>query len=424
MRFSPRLRLITHLPGRASTSSVISLAAKRAVLTGATGESRSPSAAEGPPILLVHGIHAAAWSYEWRNNVDALARTNTVYTLDLLGFGRSDRPAIRYSARLYISLISDFVSRVIDEPCVLVASSLSGAYAIVLAARDPHRFPAVALIAPSGLVRLNEPVGSGWRSGSSRGRYADRRHRDVQRLVSRPNLRRYLRNAYSNDALVTRELVEIYYATSHQRGARHAPAAFLSGHLNIDVRHALRRLSQPALLVWGEQGSIAPVEEFRGFREIKRDFEISVLSPAGDLPHDERAEDFNVILSTWLNRLSLSSAPTLRHAPWNARGLAAHATALVDAAGVRPTNASARAAPSARAVRFYVASGLLDRPEGTGTGATYGYRHLLQLLSIKIRQREGQSLDTIRGEMRDVTGDALERKNRPVAGSRSRFGRR
>src|SRR5260370_17173739 len=99
-----------------------------------------------------------------------------------------------------------------------------------------------------------------------------------------------------------------------------------------------------------------------------------------------------------------------RHGPWNARGLGGHATGLVDAAGVRPTNASARAAPSARAVRFYVASGLLDRPEGTGTGATYGYRHLLQLLSIKIRQREGQSLETIRGEMRDVTGDALQRK--------------
>src|SRR5437763_17214423 len=97
-----------------------------------------------------------------------------------------------------------------------------------------------------------------------------------------------------------------------------------------------------------------------------------------------------------------------RHAPWNARGLAAHATALVDAAGVRPTNASARAAPSARAVRFYVAGGLLDRPEGTGSGATYGYRHLLQLLSIKLRQREGQRLEPIRNEMQGVTGDALE----------------
>jgi DNA-binding transcriptional MerR regulator len=99
-----------------------------------------------------------------------------------------------------------------------------------------------------------------------------------------------------------------------------------------------------------------------------------------------------------------------RHAPWNARGLASHATALVDAAGMRPTNASARSAPSARAVRFYVASGLLDHPEGKGTAATYHYRHLLQLLAIKIRQREGQTLDTIRGEMLGVTGDQLERR--------------
>jgi DNA-binding transcriptional MerR regulator len=99
-----------------------------------------------------------------------------------------------------------------------------------------------------------------------------------------------------------------------------------------------------------------------------------------------------------------------RHAPFNARGLAAHATALVDSAGLRPTNASARAAPSARAVRFYVANGLLDRPEGSGTAATYNYRHLLQLLAIKIRQREGQTLDLIKREMRELGGDTLERR--------------
>lgn len=99
-----------------------------------------------------------------------------------------------------------------------------------------------------------------------------------------------------------------------------------------------------------------------------------------------------------------------KHAPWNARGLAAHVTGLVDAAGMRPTNASARAAPSARAVRFYVASGLLDRPDGAGTAATYNYRHFLQLLAIKIRQREGATLDTIKREMKDFAGDALERR--------------
>ena len=85
-------------------------------------------------------------------------------------------------------------------------------------------------------------------------------------------------------------------------------------------------------------------------------------------------------------------------------------TALVDAAGVRPTNASARAAPSARSIRFYVANGLLERPEGAGTAATYNYRHFLQLLAIKMRQREGVTLDVIKREMKEVTGDALERR--------------
>ncbi len=118
--------------------------------------------------------------------------------------------------------------------------------------------------------------------------------------------------------------------------------------------------------------------------------------------------------SLFLFVMAESPVPLLRaharHAPWNARGLAAHATALVSAAAVRPTNAAARAEPSARAVRFYVASGLLDRPDGTGTAATYGYRHLLQLLFIKIRQREGQTLEKIRAEMKELTGDALERR--------------
>jgi DNA-binding transcriptional MerR regulator len=99
-----------------------------------------------------------------------------------------------------------------------------------------------------------------------------------------------------------------------------------------------------------------------------------------------------------------------RHAPWNARGLAAHVTALVDATGMRPTNASARVAPSARSIRFYVANGLLDRPEGTGTSATYNYRHFLQLLAIKIRQREGSTLEAIKGELHELTGDSLERR--------------
>jgi hypothetical protein len=52
----------------------------------------------------------------------------------------------------------------------------------------------------------------------------------------------------------------------------------------------------------------------------------------------------------------------------------------------------------------------MDRPEGTGTAATYHYRHLLQLLTVKIRQREGQSLEAIKKEVHTLTGDVLEKR--------------
>jgi DNA-binding transcriptional MerR regulator len=99
-----------------------------------------------------------------------------------------------------------------------------------------------------------------------------------------------------------------------------------------------------------------------------------------------------------------------RHAPWNVRDLAATAAAVLAGSRVRPVSASAAVTPAERTVRFYVTRGLLSPPEGRGTAAVYSYRHLLQLLAIKLRQMEGAPLATIAREFQDATGDVLERR--------------
>src|SRR6476619_2327320 len=48
---------------------------------------------EGPPIVLAHGIHAAASSFEMRGIFEPLSQHHRVYAVDLLGFGKSERPA-------------------------------------------------------------------------------------------------------------------------------------------------------------------------------------------------------------------------------------------------------------------------------------------------------------------------------------------
>jgi len=97
-------------------------------------------------------------------------------------------------------------------------------------------------------------------------------------------------------------------------------------------------------------------------------------------------------------------------APWNLRDLSAVVGGVLEASAVTPINAAARATPSERTIRFYVARGLVSPPEGRGTAATYSYRHFLQLLCIKLRQMEGATLSAITKEMKDSTGDVLERR--------------
>jgi DNA-binding transcriptional MerR regulator len=104
-------------------------------------------------------------------------------------------------------------------------------------------------------------------------------------------------------------------------------------------------------------------------------------------------------------------------APWRLRDLSAVAGAILDASGVRPINAAAAARPNDRTIRFYVARTLVTPPEGRGTAATYSYRHLLQVLYIKLRQMEGTTLEAIRDELESTTGDVLERRVAASIGS-------
>jgi len=97
-------------------------------------------------------------------------------------------------------------------------------------------------------------------------------------------------------------------------------------------------------------------------------------------------------------------------APWNIRDLATIAGGLLDASGVTPINAAAQSRPSDRTIRFYVTRHLMSPPDGRGTAATYGYRHLLQLLAIKLRQMEGVTLVAIERDLAESPGDVLEKR--------------
>ena len=106
---------------------------------------------KGDPLLLIHGIYPGADITQWENIDTEITKNHTVYFIDLLGFGVSEKPDITYSSYLYIRLINDFIRYVIKRPTITAASDYSAAYTVMGYIFDPVLYKKLLLIAPTGI---------------------------------------------------------------------------------------------------------------------------------------------------------------------------------------------------------------------------------------------------------------------------------
>ena len=252
----------------------------------------------GPPLVFVHGIGAGASSFMWRKNFDPLSESFSVFALDLLGFGFSDKPsAVSYSSDLYVELISDFIREVVGCPAQVVASSLGAAYAVRVADEHPELVNALVLNAPAGAdsFRTKPGVTGAAFYGLLQSPVLGTSFYNV--MASERSIRDYARkHLFYDHRRVTDRLVAHLYATSHQDGAQHAIAAFLSGYLNIDMRTAFSRLSQPSLLVWGKQDLTTPLGNALALLELNQRARLEVFDYCRMMPEQEHPDRFNQLV--------------------------------------------------------------------------------------------------------------------------------
>ena len=249
----------------------------------------------GRPLVLLHGIHAAASSYEWRRNFDWLAERFRVFAVDLVGFGRSARPSMGYTAESFVSMIGDFLRDVPARPPCVIASSLSAAYAVEVASRNPQYVDRLVLVCPTGIARLAEPQGPFEAAVDPLMRAPVVGEALFNALASEASIRYYLANqVFADRAKIDEELVRQMYATSHVRNARYAPAAFVSGALNLDIREALSRLTNRTLVVWGAEARMAPATDAMDFAKADGNIKVELVGDSGLLPQEEKADWFNV----------------------------------------------------------------------------------------------------------------------------------
>lgn len=263
----------------------------------------------GDPLVLVHNVYPGASLEEYERNLDELARHFTVYAIDLLGFGDSAAPRLKYTANTYVELLFDFCREEVAAPAHVISSGLSCAYVTEVAAWRSNLFRKLVFLCPrsepTGLdiprwlapvqhLMLSTPaVASGY----------------YETMTGRYEISTFLKNCFHNPKHVTDDLVDRLHARAGQRGAIHPYASLLTGYLDCHLLSNLPKVPNPILLVWGRQARPTPVEHSVRLLALARHSRLEVVEDAGAWVHAEQSAAVNRLVVDYLEKEAENPAP-------------------------------------------------------------------------------------------------------------------
>ncbi|MEB3210156.1 MAG: alpha/beta fold hydrolase [Leptolyngbyaceae bacterium] len=281
------------------------------------GEARS----DRPALLLVHGFGAS--TDHWRKNIADLKRDFDVWAIDLLGFGRSAKPAWQYSGDLWREQLHDFICEVIATPVFIAGNSLGGYASLCVAAAYADAIAGVVLLNSAGPFTdaLAEPLTS-FSFKKMWGNVV--RTVLLQPLPSyllfqyvrrRSTIRKTLEKVYVDQTAVTDQLVEDIYRPSCDPGAPTVFASVFKSPRGDSVDTLLSQMRCPLLMLWGEGDPWMNTRE-RGekFRHHYPDL-VEYYLQAGHCPHDEVPEQVNELVRNWITEHVAESSSTTVFSP-------------------------------------------------------------------------------------------------------------
>ncbi|ELR99532.1 alpha/beta fold hydrolase [Gloeocapsa sp. PCC 73106] len=262
-----------------------------------------------PPLLLIHGFGAS--TDHWRKNIAELEQDFAVWTIDLLGFGRSAKPAVTYSGNLWRDQIYSFITEVIQEPVVLAGNSLGGYTSLYVAAQHPDAAKGLILINTAGpftqpqaatkpnLLKLSLGNLARWIFLQPWGSYLL-----FQYLRQPAMIRKTLKKVYWDQSAVTEQLVADIHRPSGDRGAAGVFASVFKNPQGEKNDVLLQQLRCPLLMLWGEKDpwmdSQSRGTKFREYYPTLTEYYLE----AGHCPHDEIPEQINSLIRSWVNSIT------------------------------------------------------------------------------------------------------------------------
>ena len=228
---------------------------------------------QGAEVLLLHGWAAPAQTY--RLITDHLSQHCRVVAPDLPGFGDSEEPSIPWSVDNYVDFIIKFIHSVNLSSPILIGHSYGARIIIKLLNRKNLDFtvPKVVLMNAAGIKPRRGP--------------------------------KYYIKVYSYKALKhiippLANKLRSKVGSSDYRNASPVMRRTLSNSVNEDLTRLLPGISQPTLLIWGENDTATPLRDGRKMESLIPDAGLVVLKGCGHFAFAEKWGQCSRVLDAYI----------------------------------------------------------------------------------------------------------------------------
>lgn len=270
-----------------------------------------------PALILVHGFGANC--QHWRNNINSLADNGwRVYAMDLLGFGMGDKPTpgtldsdgnpVMYTFDYWTFQLNEFIRDIVKlkngQRVFFVANSIGSMVTMQAAVQHPEICAGQVFISPS-LRQLNVRKRSWVQDITAPFLIKILSYRPLGAYflnsLARPDqLRRVLAEAYEVKEAVDEELVNILGKPANTEGALDVFLAFIMYDDGPIPEDFLPVLSQPSMIIWGEEDRFEPIELGEALRHYSIVDQFVSLPDVGHCAHDELPDECNKLISEFV----------------------------------------------------------------------------------------------------------------------------
>lgn len=211
---------------------------------------------EGKPILLIHNLKEDSSSVEWSELIPELSKTYTVYAIDLLGCGLSERPDLTYTSYMYTQLVNDFIDNIIKRKTSVITTGKSCSFVLSACSSNEDMYEEIILINPENIHSLNKAPSKRTKTASFMinlpiiGSF-------IYHIVTAKNLieEDFEEHYYYDKDHISEALVNYYYESAHLDGinSKNLYSSLVGRYTNANITRTLKEINKNIHIIAGHE---------------------------------------------------------------------------------------------------------------------------------------------------------------------------